>query len=322
MEQNFRNIRLGLFVIIGTVFLVVALYFIGNNQNMFGSKFSIHAVFKNVSGLQKGNNIRFSGINIGTVKSIKMINDTSVLVSFVIKEDMNQFIRRNAVASLGTDGLLGNRIINIIPRNGNGGLIRDGDTLQVYHGIDEDEMFSLLEQTNYNVAVITSSLVEILKDVQDGKGTVGRFFSDSVLTGQIHETVLNLNASSKRAVSILDALEKSIDRVNTGRGTIGMLLNDTTLAKRIDQIFEELHAGTQNVERISLAVKQMLDQARAGRGLTGSIISDSTMVNKLEESLENIRQGTEAFSENMQAMKHHFLFRGYYKKLEKKTGDE
>ncbi|MEQ8682498.1 MAG: MlaD family protein [Cyclobacteriaceae bacterium] len=216
MEQKFKNIRLGLFVIIGTLFLVAALYFIGNNQNMFGSRFSVHAVFKNVSGLQKGNNIRFSGINIGTVKQIKMISDTSVVVSFIIREEMNQFIRRNAIASLGTDGLLGNRIINIIPGNGNERLIMDGDTLRVYHGIDEDEMFSLLEKTNYNVAVITNSLVDILKDVQDGKGTIGRLFSDSMLTRQINETVRNLNTSSHRAINILDALDENVVRVNAG----------------------------------------------------------------------------------------------------------
>ena len=319
MEQKFKNIRLGLFVIIGTLCLVMALYFIGNNQNLFGSKFSVHAVFKNVSGLQKGNNIRFSGINIGTVKSITMTSDTSVVVSFIIKEEMNQFIRQNAVASLGTDGLLGNRIINIIPGNGNTRLIRDGDTLQVYHGIDEDEMFSLLEKTNYNVAVITNSLVDILKDVQDGKGTVGRLFSDSMLTQQINETVRNLNASSHRAISILDALDANIERVNTGEGTVGMLLNDTTLASRIYQIFDELQASTQNIEEISVAVGQMLTQVKEGSGLTGSIMNDSTMVYSLEESLENIRQGTESFSENMEAMRHNFLFRAYFKKLEKEA---
>ncbi|MEQ9219346.1 MAG: MlaD family protein [Cyclobacteriaceae bacterium] len=319
MEQKFKNIRLGLFVIIGTLCLVMALYFIGNNQNLFGSKFRVHAVFRNVSGLQKGNNIRFSGINIGTVKSITMTSDTSVVVSFIIKEEMNQFIRHNAVASLGTDGLLGNRIINIIPGNGNTRLIRDGDTLQVYHGIDEDEMFSLLEKTNYNVAVITNSLVDILKDVQDGKGTIGRLFSDSMLTQQINETVRNLNASSHRAISILDALDENVARVNAGQGTVGMLLNDTTLASRIYQIFDELQASTQNIEEISVAVGQMLTQVKEGPGLTGSIMNDSTMVYSLEESLENIRQGTESFSENMEAMKHNFLFRGYFKKLEKEA---
>ena len=286
---------------------------------MFGSKFSVHAIFKNVSGLQKGNNIRFSGINIGTVKSIRMTSDTSVVVSFIIREEMNQFIRHNAVASLGTDGLLGNRIINIIPGNGNARLIRDGDTLQVYHGIDEDEMFSLLEKTNYNVAVITNSLVDIVKDVQDGKGTVGRLFSDSILTQQINETVRNLNMSSNRAINILDALDQNIGRVNAGQGTVGMLLNDTTLAFRIYQIFEELEASTNHVQTISQDIGRMLTQVQEGPGLTGSIMNDSTMVHSLEESLENIRQGTASFSENMEAMRHNFLFRAYFKKLEKEA---
>lgn len=317
MEEKFKNIRLGLFVIIGTLFFVMSLYFIGNNQNLFGSKFTVHAVFKNVSGLQKGNNVRFSGINVGTVRDIEMIRDTSVLVSFILKEEMNQFIHRNAIASLGTDGLLGNRIINIIPGDGSDRLIADGDTLKVYHGIDEDEMFSLLERTNYNVAVITNNLVDILKDVKEGKGTVGRLISDSTLANDINETVSNLNASSKRAVKILDELDKNIANVSEGKGTVGMLLNDTTLANNINQIFEEIHASTSNVEEISRDIRELVTQVQSGSGLTGSVISDSTMVNSLEESLESIRQGTESFNENMEAMKHHFLFRGYFKKLEK-----
>ena len=315
--ENFKNVRLGLFVIIGTLFLVMALYFIGNNQNLFGSRFTVHAIFKNVSGLQKGNNVRFSGINVGTVRDIEMINDTSVLVSFILKEEMNQFIRRDAIASLGTDGLLGNRIINVIPGDGSDRLINDGDTLKVYHGIDEDEMFSLLERTNYNVAVITNNLVDILKDVKDGKGAVGRLISDSTLANDINETVSNLNASSKRAVEILDELDRNITNVSEGKGTVGMLLNDTTLANNINRIFEEIHASTSNVEEISRDIRELVTQIQSGSGLTGSVISDSTMVNSLEESLENIRQGTESFNQNMEAMKHHFLFRGYFKKLEK-----
>ncbi|MEQ8682499.1 MAG: hypothetical protein RID25_22225 [Cyclobacteriaceae bacterium] len=98
-----------------------------------------------------------------------------------------------------------------------------------------------------------------------------------------------------------------------------MLLNDTTLASRIYQIFDELQASTQNIEEISVAVGQMLTQVKEGPGLTGSIMNDSTMVYSLEESLENIRQGTESFSENMEALKHNFLFRGYFKKLEKEA---
>ncbi|MBV6639431.1 MAG: hypothetical protein KI791_01880, partial [Cyclobacteriaceae bacterium] len=164
-----------------------------------------------------------------------------------------------------------------------------------------------------------NSLVDIVKDVQDGKGTVGRLFSDSLLTQQINETVRNLNMSSTRAIDILDALDQNIGRVNAGQGTVGMLLNDSTLALRIYQIFEDLEASTRNVQTISQDIGRVLTQVQEGPGLSGSIMNDSTMVHNLEESLENIRQGTASFSENMEAMRHNFLFRAYFKKLEKEA---
>ena len=116
-KETSKNIRLGIFVLAGTAFLIVALYFIGNKQNLFGSTFKISAQFNNVNGLMIGNNVRFSGIDVGTVESVEIINDSMVNVVMIIEKDVQKFIRKNAVASVGTDGLMGNKLVNINSRH-------------------------------------------------------------------------------------------------------------------------------------------------------------------------------------------------------------
>src|SRR5690349_12707063 len=108
-----KNIRLGVFVLLGTILLIAALYLIGNNHNLFGNTFRISAEFYNVNGLMPGNNVRFSGIDVGTVESVEIVSDSSVRVVMVIEQDIRKYIRKNAVASIGTDGLMGNKLVNI-----------------------------------------------------------------------------------------------------------------------------------------------------------------------------------------------------------------
>src|SRR5210317_807008 len=134
-NTNSQKIRLGLFVIMGTILFITAVYLIGQKQNMFKKTFTINSYFQNVNGLQKGNNVRYSGINIGTVRTIEMVNDSSIKVAMNIEEKIITHIKKNAVATIGTDGLVGNMIVNIIPRKGSSQIISNGDIIESYSKI-------------------------------------------------------------------------------------------------------------------------------------------------------------------------------------------
>src|ERR1039457_3677637 len=105
-KEIIRNIRLGVFVVAGVLMLIVALYFIGNNKNIFGKSFKLYVVFPNVRGLQPGNNVRYDGINVGTVAKIEIVNDTCIKVEMNIETDLKKVIRKNSIATIGTDGLM------------------------------------------------------------------------------------------------------------------------------------------------------------------------------------------------------------------------
>ncbi|MEO9870646.1 MlaD family protein [Ekhidna sp.] len=319
MKNNInKNIRLGLFVIIGTVLFIISMYLIGEKQNLFGSTFTVQTVFKNVNGLQKGNNVRYSGIDIGTVQSITMLNDTSILVSMIIKDEMRQFIRKDARAAIGTDGLLGNRLINISPGNIASSTVSSGDTLLALYGMDEGEMLRILERTNKNVEIITSGLVGITKEIQRGEGTVGKLISDPYLADNIETTLANIKKSSEKMNQIFTSIEKNVNQINLGEGTLGALLMDTSFASNIELIISDFAATSKNTNEITEELKVLIQNIRSGKGAAGSIVADTTLALNLEESIENIQMGSAAFNENMEALKHNFLFRGYFKKQEKK----
>ena len=147
-----NNIKLGVFVLAGLFFLVLLLYMIGRNQNLFGATFTIKARFDNVQGLVSGNNVRYAGIQVGTIKRINILNDTLIEVRMIIDYKMKSFIRQNAVASIGTDGLMGNKVINISPSRESAPLIEEGNTISSRKAIDADEMLRVLSNTNNDVS--------------------------------------------------------------------------------------------------------------------------------------------------------------------------
>lgn len=321
-KEKLQKIRLGLFVIAGTTLFVTSMYFIGDKQELFGSTFQINAIFSNVNGLQKGNNVRFSGIDVGTVKNIKIQNDTSIMVIMIIREDVREFIKKDAVAMIGTDGLMGNKLINIKPESISSQVVVvvvvEGDTLSTYQGSDTDQMLKRLERTNTNIVMITNSLVGIIKEIEEGKGTIGKLVTDTSLAQNIDETLLNLKESSKKTTKILKSIEENIQHINLGEGTVGSLLMDTVFASNVEGMIKELMIASSNTKEITEEIQELIINIKKGQGIVGSIIADSTLARNLEKSVENIQLGSEAFNENMEALKHNFLFRGYFKRQEKK----
>ena len=192
------NIRLGLFVAIGTVVLVVALYLIGSNQSMFSSTISISAQFYNVNGLVQGNNVRYAGIDIGTVDKVKIENDSSVTVYMVIEKKHSQFIKKNSTAAVGTDGLMGNKLVNINPGSGQSEPVMDGDMIASLKPIETDEMIRTLNATNENLEAITGDLRSFTSRINTDKGLLS-LIEDSVAVDNFRMALQSIREASENA---------------------------------------------------------------------------------------------------------------------------
>ena len=207
-DTSFK-IKLGIFISLGIAIFIVGIYFIGEKQQLFRSTFHLSGVFRDVAGLQAGNNVRLSGINVGTVENINIVSDTSVRVEIVIDESTRKFIKKDAVASIGSEGLMGNKIIIINPGSGGKMEIGNNDTVQTIQPINMDDILISLKSSIDNTTVITSNLSKITGNVQSGKGTLGRLLTDKSLGQTFDSTFVNLKESSAGLRMLVDKAKKS-----------------------------------------------------------------------------------------------------------------
>jgi len=322
-KTNSQKVRLGLFVIISTILFVVAVYLIGQRQNMFQKTFTISAYFQNVNGLQKGNNVRYSGINIGTVKGISMVNDSTIKVDMTIEEGILSHIKKNAIATIGSDGLVGNMIINIVPGQGIDEVINDGDIIQSYSKIGADDILSTLSVSSENAAILTSDLIKITNSMIKGKGTLALLLNDTIMSKELAQSVKNLNSASREATKTINEVHQIVSSLRTNDETVlGMLLNDTISGQNLKAIVKNLESTSLEMEHVVTNFNSVIDDFKSSDGAYNYVVRDTALVNSLQSTLKNINEGTDKFNQNMEALKHHFLFRGYFKKLERQEKKE
>ena len=163
-----------MFIIGGLLLFVLAIFIIGKQRNMFNPVFTLSATFRNISGLQVGNNVRFSGINVGTVDNIKIINDTMVRVDMIVKKEVQPFIKADCEAGIGSEGIVGDRLITITQGSISAPMIKDGQQLSSTEPVETDEIIASLKISAGNAEIITEQLAEITIKINNGEGIIGR----------------------------------------------------------------------------------------------------------------------------------------------------
>ena len=186
------KIRLGLFVVAGFAIFAVAIFIIGKQTHMFDPVFRISTNFYNVSGLQVGNNIRFSGIAIGTVDNMKIVNDSMVRVDMVIKKSVQQFIKADSEAGIGSEGIIGDRLVVISQGSIDAPAVKDGSHIASIEPIETDAIMESLSISAANAEIITHQLAEVMVHINSGEGTLGRLIQDTTIADNLGKTMANL----------------------------------------------------------------------------------------------------------------------------------
>jgi phospholipid/cholesterol/gamma-HCH transport system substrate-binding protein len=194
--QKFK-VRLGLFIAGGLALFILTIFIIGKQKNLFNPVIKLSAQFYNVSGLQVGNNIRFSGINVGTVDNIRIINDSTVQVDMLIRKEVRQFIKSDCEVTIGSEGLIGDRLLVITQGSAEAPLAKEGQQLESTEPVETDAIMASLEVTAVNAEIITQQLAEIMTKINSGTGTLGRLIQDSTIARNLNQTIINLKQSSK-----------------------------------------------------------------------------------------------------------------------------
>ncbi|MEP2667961.1 MAG: MlaD family protein [Cyclobacteriaceae bacterium] len=312
-----RTLQLGFFVILSAVILVITVYLIGQKKDIFSNTFNLKVKFGNVNGLQAGNNVRLSGINVGSVLSVDIQNDSTIEVVMRIREDVRSHIKKNAIATIGTDGLMGNMLINISPGKGESSVVSDGDLLQTYSRIKTDDILKTLTTTNENAALLTSDLLEIVQEIKQGKGTVAYLLNDSILRKEVFLTTRNLRIASEKTNDILSEIKQISNEVNQGRGLAGWIINDTLTKRQIESTLVSLQKASHKLGVSTDSLNSIISDLSGGEGVIPALMKDTAMVEDLRQTLHNLNKGTGKFNEDMEALQQHFLFRKYFKDKEK-----
>ncbi|MBG6185755.1 MlaD family protein [Flavobacterium sp. CAN_S2] len=311
-----QKLRLGLFVIIGLTLFILAVYFIGDKQQMFGKTNQLSAVFNNVSGLQLGNNVRYSGINVGTVSSITMINDTAIKVDMLIDKTIFPHIRKNAIATIGSDGLVGNMIINIIPGKEKATSISPGDEIRTLSRIRTDDMLNTLGKTNKNAALLTSDLLKITNEINQGTGTVGLLIKDSNLANDLKQTVHYLKITGQGSSQSITKINQLLSSLENKDNVIGVL-KDTAVANNLRKIVLNLKQTSTQIDNVVNNLDTTIVNIKNGKGAVNYLSNDPELVRKIDSTMTNVNEASLRLNENLEALKHNFLLRGYFRKQEK-----
>ena len=288
------KVRLGLFIIGGLAVFVLAIFIIGKQQNLFNPVFKLTTTFGNVSGLQVGNNVRFTGINVGTVDNIKIINDSTVQVEMLIKKDVQPFIKADCQVAIGSEGLIGDRLLTISYGSSDAPIVEDGQHLTSKDPVETDAIIASLETSSEHAEVIMQQLAEIMTNINSGQGTMGRLIQDSTIAENINLTIENFKNSS-------EGLDETIE-----------LTKENVFA-----FMESLQKTAGKTEVASNQLGEIMTKINSGQGTLGMLIQDSTTSGHLTETIINLKESSQGLNENMEALKHNFFFRGYFRRQAK-----
>jgi phospholipid/cholesterol/gamma-HCH transport system substrate-binding protein len=319
-KQGENNIKLGVFVIAGLIVMMVSFYLIGNNTSMFGSSFKLKARFSNLNGLMEGNNVLFSGIQAGTVKSIEIINDTTIEVTMLIDSKVKVYIHNNAEAAIGTEGLMGNKVVNIQPVKINSPIVKNGDLLVAQKLTSMDEMLQTLSKTNNNIATISEALKTTVLRLDTS--AIFNVLNDKNIGISLRSSLKNINNASSNASEMTNGLNQIVIQIKQGKGAAGVLLTDTAFAGNLKLAVIKLKSASDNANKMTMqlngAAANINHDLAYGKGPLHALLRDSTITKRLSTSMENVQKGTDGFNQIVEALKHNFLVRGYFKTQEKK----
>jgi phospholipid/cholesterol/gamma-HCH transport system substrate-binding protein len=325
-----KGAKVGLFVLIGLLIFSSGLVLIGSMRKLFVSKIQATATFNDVSGLSKGNNVTYAGVKVGTVESLSFTPNQGVKVTFGITENSQEFIYKDAIIKVSTDGLIGNPLLVITGGSPQRGAIADGHIFSVSKEDSQQDMLKTFQESNKNILAITSDVKVIVDEIKNGKGSLGKILKDEKIYENLDQTLAKLNASASQ-VGVMANNMTEFSKGLTDKNTLPyQLTRNTTIMPQLTQTSSKL------VET-SVSFKQTADETNAmikdlNKNIN-SLLSDQNsplgVVTKDDKAAENIRNtisnlasSSSKLSENMEALQHNIFFRRYFRKKEKENSNE
>jgi phospholipid/cholesterol/gamma-HCH transport system substrate-binding protein len=312
--ESKRLAVVGIFIFLALVIFIAGILTLGGQQKRFTNTIKVHAIFNDVAGLKTGNNVWFSGVKIGTVKDIKFYGESQVDVTMNIEEESQRFIRKDANARLGSESLIGNKIIEIYGGTRRSPIIENNDLLESEEALDTDVMMETLQENNKNLLSITTDFKTMSQRLVKGQGTVGAVLNDSVMADNFRSIVQNLRQASATTVRASAALSQFTAKLNTQDGLANQLLTDTA-------VFSQLRSSVAQLEKTSTAAAEITQNLNKTTqklddpdNAVGVLLNDPQFATQLKNTMGLLEKSSESLDENLEALKTNFLLKGYFKR--------
>ena len=332
MEKSNKTL-VGVFVAGGLVLFTLALFLIGDRRQLFTESIELFAEFQEISGLQAGAPVRVSGGEAGEVVEIIVPPgpQATFRVRFRVTEQYHSVLRTDSVATILTDGLVGNKFMEVGAGSEQGRQVGDGDT------IDSREPFDLsdiMQEVSDTITKVNESIDDVKGNINktlEGTSNVVRHTDELIV--RVSDDVEGVVASSRK---IAGNVNNVIDRVNRGEGTVGKLFSDEQLYRNLKESTSDIHRTARNFRETTDRVNEMVAEVKSR-----DIIADVKQTTQnVKDVTERARQAVEDFqpaqgeglaadvrqtlahanetmidfSENAEALKHNWFFRGFFKK--------
>jgi phospholipid/cholesterol/gamma-HCH transport system substrate-binding protein len=317
-------ITVGIFVALGIVIFVAAVLTLGGQKKTFEQKSTVRAIFKDVNGLQPGNNVWFSGVKVGTIKKISFTPDAMVEVIMSVQTSTMQYIKRDSKAKISSEGLIGNKIVVIFGGTATQPGVPENGLLVTDNGLSTDEMMATLQRNNKNLLDITGNIKTITEHLINGQGSAGRILSNDELANQLQAAVNSFRVASAHVQKITSDVASYTSQLQSQGSLTNDLIHDTVFYSRLKATATEIHQASvtikessNNIKSITANIQDVSKRLNSTGSPVGVLLNDEEAGKNLQATLYNLQGGTKKLDEDLEALQHNFLLKGFFKKKQK-----
>jgi len=321
LGENRRAIIVGIFLALGLVVFILGVFTLGGQSKSFSKSVHINAVFDDVAGLKTGNNVWFSGVKVGTISTIRFTGPSQVAVKMTVDENSRQYIHDNAQVHIGSDGLIGNKIIVIDGGSPQAPIIRDGDILQTAKMVSTDDIIKVAQQNNENLLAITSDFKLLSHKILQGKGTVGTLLADSLMGVQLKESMHNLQIATASAAVMAVNLTRFSNKMSTKGGLADRLFTDTATFNKIQGAVAQLKAAADNANVLTQNLNKASNKLNSTDNVLGVLLNDKASAVKVQNSINTLQESSVKLNDDLEAAQHNFLLKHFFKERAKQKAD-
>lgn len=321
-EKNKRTVIVGLFVTIGLLILLVGVFTLGGQKKTFTPSIKVQAVFDNVNGLQKGDNVWFSGVKVGIVKTIEFDNHSQIRVIMQIERKAQEFIRKDAKAKVGAEGFIGNKLVVIYGGTEPAGPIEGGEHLMVEKTLSTDDMMATLQKNNENLVAITTDFKTVSNRLVHGEGTAGALLTDATLYKSLASTASNLQVAARNSQLLSSRIAEYTAQLQKPGSLANGLVHDTVIMSNLQTAVRQINDAANATRSFTANLKSVSDQLQTNNNAAGVLLNDPQAADDLKNILQNLNSGSQKLDEDLEALQHNFLFRGFFRKKAKREAKE